>query len=1015
MKKLLFLMLAACGLPFAGAVAQITSPMEGVPYVLHDSLGNGKLVLEQTNITGWAARLQTRKKTEERQQWFFEPYDGAYRLKNKATGDYLFLCEDDTWDMTFYTATTLPTNLTKGEYTIEAINSKYVAIKLKQNGKYFGFDSTSPNAILYCDKPITNNGAKWYLEALATDPKSIYTNNFNETGDSINSIFANYETIAGVLSDSLMLINDKYESSTTDDQYTEGSTILANFLDYVNALGDKLTSIKAMLSRMESIINTTSYPGKDALADAYTKYSDLVTTTPGNTLTIDQLSTLIGEMQKAIAIYATSQEATADAPADITLLLQHPWFCNDANVPASNSQDDIVAAGQSTSTLNSTGWVKGSTLTKWGGDDEHSSWREARDCWNAWATNFDGYLDVHQDLDNLPDGFYGITCEAITQKGCLNDQHAYVTSKVQTINSPVMATEGWVNPDDSGLGAWEAMATGKLLVVDGKLSLGFRGSHDASKTSDVASDGRNGWFCVTNFKLQYYGSSTQADLDEAYKKVVAECQAQCDTMKFKGDKATYQQVINEFKTASDRASVLAALDTIAKAKANAITSIAKQVEVITGACQAVKDSIAAGVYDEAYTPIMQGALDAANAIINAEGQTYACSDSITKCLKALRVDYVNEYVKALQTIQTYAQQSSRDVVTKTIEDELTYMRGVLLSPTTIAAYIAKIEAALADAAANELVAKGGTDYTAMIANPICTSSAKTTAPTGWTVGMINSANNQYCNTGHQYDGDANGYYMDAWNGTPKKILYNAHQTIKNLPNGTYTLKAMARHDGAVGKEGVYVYAIADNDSTTTALALVKREQCNITTATQGVVKAASGADSLLYVTDTYGSIWEAAATATNYGASTTASELDMAIYGANSNAGRGWHYIEVPITVKNHLLTIGFTNDSTWTLGHKDLDGNNCIAFTGTWLSCDTWTLIQTAAGDNSNWSPVTGITTTKATNRLIVEVRNGRIVTNKNSMVYNINGQLVNARGILQNGIYVVRSGKQSVKVVVK
>ena len=53
----------------------------------------------------------------------------------------------------------------------------------------------------------------------------------------------------------------------------------------------------------------------------------------------------------------------------------------------------------------------------------------------------------------------------------------------------------------------------------------------------------------------------------------------------------------------------------------------------------------------------------------------------------------------------------------------------------------------------------------------------------------------------------------------------------------------------------------------------------------------------------------------------------------------------------NHKLTIGVSSDSTFTLGHKDTEGNDCVAFTGTWISADNWTLRLITAGDNTGWS----------------------------------------------------------------
>jgi hypothetical protein len=661
-------------------------------------------------------------------------------------------------------------------------------------------------------------------------------------------------------------------------------------------------------------------------------------------------------------------------------------------------------------------WVRGSDVTSYGGLDEHASYRQLRTCWNAWGTNFNGNLDVHQDFADLPDGYYGAICDAITQSGCLNDQHLYASSAVQTVNA-FLSTEGWSGADDVGNGTWETLNTAsvsKVLVKGGKLTIGFRGAHDASKTTDLASDGRNGWFCVTNFKLQYFGKATDNDLLALFNAKVVACQAQADTMLFNGDKTNYLAVINAFKNASDASSINMALDTINKASALADVSIKKQVELLNSSYKSIKDSLAAGAY--IYAPlrdVMQSAVDNAAALINAEGQTSACADSVINSMKAYFSAYAPEYIKVQQTLATFVAQSSKEVINSTLSDQVVLLKSGMLSSSTVLVMIAQIEKALTDAATNDIFVSGGADYTAVLVNPTCEGTAQKAYPKGWTISMINSGDAMPNNVGQQYDGNATGYYLDGWNGNQKLLLYNAHQSIRNLPNGTYALKAMCRSTGVAGSEGVYLYTIADNDSLDGAhFAPVKLEQCNITKATQGQFHAADGSDSLLYVTYTYGSIWEAAATATDYG--TSGSELNLSIYQTNGNTGFGWHYVEVPAVVKNHELTIGFTNDSTFTVGYTDIEGKPCVPFSGWWISADNFTLTLTSLGNNLDWSPVTAITSSNTNRGLKVSVVDGRILSNLPCSVYNMNGQLVDARNKLPRGCYIVKGKNTVVKILV-
>jgi hypothetical protein len=62
--------------------------------------------------------------------------------------------------------------------------------------------------------------------------------------------------------------------------------------------------------------------------------------------------------------------------------------------------------------------------------------------------------------------------------------------------------------------------------------------------------------------------------------------------------------------------------------------------------------------------------------------------------------------------------------------------------------------------------------------------------------------NTFTATGQHYSAVSTNRYFDSWNGTAGAMLYTAQQTIKDIPNGIYKLKAAARTSGA----GSYLYA-----------------------------------------------------------------------------------------------------------------------------------------------------------------------------------------------------------------
>lgn len=84
------------------------------------------------------------------------------------------------------------------------------------------------------------------------------------------------------------------------------------------------------------------------------------------------------------------------------------------------------------------------------------------------------------------------------------------------------------------------------------------------------------------------------------------------------------------------------------------------------------------------------------------------------------------------------------------------------------------------------------DYTASIVNPGITGTSNTAAITGWTV-TKNTGN--VSGTGQHYSGVTTNRYLDSYNGTVGFLIYNAQQTIKNIPNGVYSMVAVGRSSG----------------------------------------------------------------------------------------------------------------------------------------------------------------------------------------------------------------------------
>ncbi len=87
-----------------------------------------------------------------------------------------------------------------------------------------------------------------------------------------------------------------------------------------------------------------------------------------------------------------------------------------------------------------------------------------------------------------------------------------------------------------------------------------------------------------------------------------------------------------------------------------------------------------------------------------------------------------------------------------------------------------------------------TDFTFVIKN------AGAEAETGWQLSLTNG--DAKIKSSQHYSGNTSNTYFDSYNSTAGNLWYTGHQTLRNLPNGTYRLVAKSRSDG----EGVFITA-----------------------------------------------------------------------------------------------------------------------------------------------------------------------------------------------------------------
>lgn len=800
-------------------------------------------------------------------------------------------------------------------------------------------------------------------------------------------------------------------------------------LDNINKFNDSLAEAEALLVKTED----DPYPGVNAFlsaVEALTEYAEngYAVTSEGDD-PCDFLTTQTEELNKAIDAYKYSQKATKDNPADYTFLLQSPEFLTKEAEPTYDEDlypeypnGSSYSQGSSPADASGAGWNIGD-----GGGDQRTNFVQGRACWNSW-NNTQGFneLRLYQELTDIPNGYYSVSALMITQSGCITDQHLYAESSAETALSPVLSKDTWSPSTEGTLTEWDFLTTDLVLVTDGKLTIGAlgHGSYDLPTGGDYT-DYRAGWFCITHFVLKYYGEASNEEIAASYQEKLTEYQAFCDAMGFGADKASFQSIIDQNKNAEGAEAINAALEALSAAYTNALASQTEYEGEISGTYATLLDNIE-NTYSENQKAAAQPICDLMKAYLDDPNATYSVSALHTPILRYYR-DNVLPAIAAAEGADVQ-DPMAKEAVEGTVKDVVSQLTKIQDFPTTdfLGELVAALQEALKIADVADFILSGDDDYTQLIKNPTITD----TYATGWQLVNINTDSNG-AKSGQQYDGVSGGYYLDAWNPTPGMPIYTASQTLVNIPNGTYELKAMLRVSGQAGQEGYYLFSIADNDTVNGVFAPVHMEQFNYTQYVDAELVAEGGADSIAYVSDTYGSIWVEAADfardelginlltehgeevdyalyekildyeAEHEGNISADTQLKLEILKANNGLGRGWHYLSLQIEVKDHQLQIGVTTDSTFTAGHTDTEGKPCVPFSGSWFSADNFTLRLVQIGDNEGWNPASSIETLEAIKPEYSAAPKG---------IYNLNGMKI---GSLQKGINIIKLGDGSVKKV--
>ena len=804
---------------------------------------------------------------------------------------------------------------------------------------------------------VVIDGVKLYKIGEAS-AEEIYTSDLNVLTEELYGMLDEYGEYSGLTGQI-----DKATEEIDDAIGSGDAEIMKSTLASVTALKDSIIMAAGLVPSITASYNKATaaaekaYPGLADLQPVLAKFDQTI-----NSGTWADIVAYATELKQAYTTYMTSQVASADAPADYTFLVQNPLFVKEGSEPTIENgvftypNQDTFTAGKAPEIATSEGWTKTGTCTD---GDQRLNYAQGRICWNAWKANTDGKtLEVSQVIKNLPNGYYKVSGDLITQDGFVNDQHVFATSSLQSSNSASL-TEGLWN--DNNAGTWTTLTSDKVLVHDGKLTIGASGT--------LANKNQSGWFCATNFQLLYLGAATQAEIEAALAAKAENAKALVAAMHFGADKAAANDSIAEYTTTGELVKLNAAIKLAQNSEAK-YEEINAEGKTIPTVAVAVTD----GTYGVA-TEIAQSAYDNTLAYIN--NGSYNKVDSIITILKAYVDNYAPVYNTADETLKTLTSTVAKEVLNFTMTEQKKGLMSELKSEAFVKAAIVQLTAATATANAQEAYEKNpnATDYTGFIIN------AQSASTDGWNV--IKGEGDGPVKKGQYFTDDANRTYFDSWNGTAGKNNYYMDQAIEGLPNGTYTLAANVR----TSAEGAFLFASTGAEAADTTW-------MEIPVQTYTYFDGTAGKDSTVFAMDKYGKLWEEAKAKIDGGLSDQDPNYATysATYSANGSKGFGWMNLQIPnIEVTNHALTIGVTCDSTKTNKPSKV----------TWFSATDFTLTLVKAGDNAGWNgPATGIT----------EIENEAL---KADAIYNINGQRI--ANMSKQGLYIVVRNGKAVKVLKK
>jgi hypothetical protein len=768
-------------------------------------------------------------------------------------------------------------------------------------------------------------------------------------------------------------------------------TTVKNAAVYYNKFAAAVTELSQLETQYPALVAS----GSAALEKEYERLTDSL---QSSTCTIAIYIQGYKDAKAAKMAYLLSGGYSAENPADLTCLITYPNLRTATTEATDSTGFGDWGANQ--------GIYKADTLQGgWSFTTKPVGNRYMRGlvCLQFWAWN-GASIDLQQTLSDLPDGLYTVSALFNTCNGRENDQHSYAKSGGVTAVSPNLLADGlWPDTesdDNIVAGDWTKLTTDKIMVTDGTLTIGA-----ASKVAQIGNYGDAGWFCVGDFHLSYYGNDSSL-LEKDLKDKQDAATVMADTMKLKGDKSALIAAIEASKNSSLTNSEALTVLNSGISEANVSIREFSNFNLIT---------IPEYVADVDTTVSDNKAM--VNTVIAYIKITMASDTATYKMLtgmESILSSYVDQINLIADASSNYTKYSSSKYYTDFITElnaEITAMKASVQSVETIATYKATIKKFLADMQLENSIANPGPncDVSFLITNPTTYGTDNSVAPEGWTINK--GVGNVYFDWKNLNAEESSRPVFLTWNGTAGSILWNATQTINYVPNGTYRLEALFGGTDAYNETTMGTGVCLTAETTAGGLRVKEHTVKYVRDYMKEFFPSLyNESDNTISNGEIYGGVWESSVQAYLSGTYTKADSLNIfggtAIDAGTENPndicqGYGWYKETIDnIIVTDNKITIGCSTDSTKT-GYK---------YNGTWFEITNFALYYVAVSD--------GIQNIQSENTPIsAYAENGKIIvkSNKPYNVYSITGAIVNKNATLAKGVYIVHSGNQTKKIMVK